>query len=109
MADERRYLTPQELRDGGYLQEVNRRFFHPLGLALAVDPDQELGTDGKFTVAVWDSRDDPEGWFFAPSELDDAVGRGKAQKIDEEYNSKSDRRLEVCGSVIQRIGAELRP
>ena len=26
-----------ELRDAGYLQEANRQFFHPLGLALTID------------------------------------------------------------------------
>lgn len=33
---QRPLLPTQELRDEGYLQEANRQFFHPLGLALAV-------------------------------------------------------------------------
>ena len=46
-------LTALELRDAGYLQEVNRQFFHPLGLAMFVNVDTgEMG--------VYDERDDPE-------------------------------------------------
>ena len=49
----------EELSDNGLLQEVNRRYFHPLGLALGYTVD-----------------DDPEGMIFAepPSaELRDRV------------------------------------
>jgi hypothetical protein len=28
-------MSGDEFREKGYLQEVNRRFFHPLGIALA--------------------------------------------------------------------------
>lgn len=56
-------IDPQELLDVGYVAEANRRFFHPLGLALAVDP-----TSGRVTVL--DSRDDPEGWIFSGEEGD---------------------------------------
>lgn len=38
-----RYIPVLELRDGGYLQEVNRRFFHPLGLALEIGIYEEPG------------------------------------------------------------------
>lgn len=31
---QRKYMDPAEFREEGYLQEVNRRFFHPLGLAI---------------------------------------------------------------------------
>ncbi len=50
-----------EFRDRGFLQEANRRFFHPLGLALEVIVEK----DGTCTLGgVWDYRDDPEGMFF---------------------------------------------
>jgi hypothetical protein len=29
-----KYISPEEFREEGYLQEVNRRFLHPLGLAI---------------------------------------------------------------------------
>ena len=46
----------------GYLQEANRLFFHPLGLALTVSRNDK---DGSMTLhSIQDSRDDPEGIVF---------------------------------------------
>lgn len=69
-----KYLDLDVLRNDGYLQEVNRQFFHPLGLALAVviptkpgEPDTHL--------AVLDYRHDPEGMNFGPGDLTEKAGR----------------------------------
>ena len=52
----------EEFQEKGYLQEVNRRFLHPLGLALEVIIDE---ADGSVKLGgIWDSRDDPEGIVF---------------------------------------------
>ena len=53
-----KYLDPKVLIEDGYLQEANRQFFHPLGLALELNKQ-----DG--TIKVWDYRDDPEGMAFS--------------------------------------------
>lgn len=53
-------LDWKALRDDGYLQEVNRGFFHPLGLALAITVDDH----GVGTLSILDARDDPEGFNF---------------------------------------------
>lgn len=37
----RKYTTPKELLDSGIIFEINRRVLHPLGLALAVEVDDE--------------------------------------------------------------------
>ena len=58
----KKYLDIKEFVDGGYLQEVNRQFFHPIGLALEVgikEKEQEYYISG-----VWDYRDDPKGVYF---------------------------------------------
>lgn len=50
----------REFREFGFLQEANRLFFHPLGLALEVivsDKGDSLG-------GIWDYRNDPEGILF---------------------------------------------
>jgi len=62
-----KHIDIREFVDEGYLQEVNRRFLHPLGLALEVveEPDGSCRIGG-----VWDYRDDPEGVLFAPEALD---------------------------------------
>jgi hypothetical protein len=77
-------MDPQEFRDEGFLQEVNRQFFHPLGLAMAVMIDYGLDEDGFMSVSIWDERDDPEGWFFAEGEIDPL----KAGKVNELKHSK---------------------
>jgi len=55
-------MTVAEFRELGYLQEVNRRFLHPLGLALSVAVDSETGEES--FGGIWDCRDDPEGLIF---------------------------------------------
>jgi len=61
----------KEFRDAGYLQEVNRRFLHPLGLALEVIVDEEDGSEK--LGGIWDSRDDPEGFVFGTFDGDKAT------------------------------------
>lgn len=53
----------KEFKEKGFLQEVNRLFFHPLGLALEVSTNAEDGTTS--LSSVWDYRDDPDGMRFA--------------------------------------------
>ena len=62
----RKRISAKEFREKGYLQEANRLFFHPLGLALEVIIDEN--GDEKFG-GVWDSRDDPEGIIFEEFDL----------------------------------------
>lgn len=59
-----RWFDLNKFRDFGYLQEVNRQFFHPLGLALAVTEDDETG-DVVGIAGIIDNRNDPEGMFYA--------------------------------------------
>ena len=96
-------LTPtivdlDELRDGGYLLEANRRFFHPLGLALFImystDTGEPLGLD------VLDRRHDPEGCVFdqlTPEE------KGKAAEIEREWQERAAVRQEKLGFVVQPL------
>lgn len=67
------YITGKEFKDFGFLQEVNRIFFHPLGLAMEIDVDEE----GKgFVTGIWDYRDDPEGILYSEGVLEiDKVDR----------------------------------
>lgn len=60
-------MSIKQFREEGFLQEVNRQFLHPLGLALEV----EIQEDGQEVIKnVWDCREDPEGIYLkgkAPS------------------------------------------
>jgi hypothetical protein len=87
-------LTPKEFRELGYLQELNRLFLHPLGLALEVtiNPD---GTE--FFSGVWDCRDDPEGIVYGKELID----WDKAERIYREMQAKQGVRIARFGFVIQ--------
>lgn len=89
-------MSVKEFRELGYLQELNRRFLHPLGLALEVD----LKPDGSESFGeVWDYRDDPEGMIFGPNMID----AEKAERIEQEYQAKRDVRRQRFGSDIQSV------
>lgn len=83
-----------EFRREGYLQEVNRRFLHPLGLALEVvveeDGSERLG-------GVWDCRGDAEGVYFAG----DADTAAKAARVDALWAERGAARRAALGFVVQ--------
>jgi hypothetical protein len=82
-------LDLKELRNAGYLQEVNRLFFHPLGLALAIQPDNRL--------CVLDRRADLEGFVFSdPSSLTE-----KADLIEAERQRRRIPRMLKLGYFVQ--------
>lgn len=96
-----KYLSAKEFVSAGFLQEVNRRFFHPLGLDLAAVEGK--GADpGEWVIgALADYRDDPEGvlydWAqFSPAEL--AEARARADRVDARLVAHYDaRRAQGCG------------
>jgi hypothetical protein len=80
-----------ELADAGYVQEANRRFFHPLGLALAYEP-----STGR--LMVLDARDDAEGVNFATTDL-----APKAALIDAEWEKRAPVRFRGLGYIVQPV------
>lgn len=124
-----------EFRELGFLQEANRVFFHPLGLALEVVTEDEKCTrcggsgndddsdstndalcarckgDGTLHTerlgGVWDYRDDPEGIAYAlPLKIDP----DKITSVEEEFRKHRDTRAELFdGRTIQKPGQELGP
>lgn len=93
------YISIRQFVEQGYLQEVNRQFLHPLGLALEVKvgegtpdelPPYELG-------GVWDYRDDPEGMRFA----DNTMEFDKYERVRREQEGKKVLREAALGYVIQ--------
>jgi len=80
----------KEFRERGYLQEANRLFFHPLGLALEVIIDEENGS--MRLGGIWDSRDDPEGILF--TEFDQE--KGNAVAAESAVRCKARAKLVYC-------------
>lgn len=83
-------LSSHEFIEAGYLQEANRQFFHPLGIALAVN-----ATDG--AILVIDIRSDMEGIIFDSGEIEPA----KVQRVQRELDARLPIRRRALGYVIQ--------
>lgn len=90
------YIDIQEFREAGYLQEANRRFFHPLGLALEIFVEED-GTER--LDGIWDYRQDPEGVIFG----DGVADVEKARRVDAEIESHRPAREALFGDIIQPL------
>ena len=84
-----------EFRELGFLQEVNRRFLHPLGLALEVvlEPDgtEHLG-------GVWDYRDDPEGMIFVAQDIKEVLRKAGNVRLERRRHTAARR---PCSTVCR--------
>ncbi len=97
----RKYMPVAEFRALGLLQEVNRRFLHPMGLALEVMLDLE--TKEEVISGIWDFRDDPEGIVFAPGELESPEILEKVRKVNALIDAKRPYRSKIFGGAIQPV------
>jgi len=93
----RKYIDIKEFREEGYLQELNRQFLHPLGLALEVQVDED--TEKERLGGVWDYRDDPEGIIFAEGVLNP----DKTARVEEQWEERTAARAALLGSTIQPV------
>ena len=98
-----KYLDIKEFRKKGYLQEVNRQFLHPLGLALEI----QIGDDGKETLGrVWDYREDEEGMYYdLKNSTSERINnfKGKAKFINDEFSRIGEGRSRKLGFRIEPI------
>lgn len=101
-------ISIKEFRESGYLQELNRTFLHPLGLALEViidNGDEVLG-------GIWDYRKDKEGIHYAlnDKEFTDKTRlnnfRRKSEFVQSEIKSRNEDRVEKLGYFIEVIPDE---
>lgn len=102
-----KYMNIKEFREKGYLQELNRKFLHPLGLALEVIIDdngvEKLG-------GIWDSRDDLEGFVYDLKNSDnDRIKKFRKNEIYIYNQSVKYRegRVQLMGTVIEEIKNEI--
>jgi len=93
-----KYLPIKDFMDLGLLQEVNRRFFHPMGLALEIRVEE----DGSCSLGgIWDYRDDPEGMRFGDFS---EKSLEKFNAVESMMESKRESREKLLGYFIQPIG-----
>ncbi len=92
-----KFIDLQEFIDLGFLQEANRLFFHPHGLALSVSIDKGTGKVLGF-AGVWDYREDPEGIVFG-----DRPNSNKALSVFEEAQRHLSARISLMGYDVQPL------
>lgn len=92
----------KEFRESGYLQEANRRFFHPLGLALEVS----IENGEELISGVWDYREDREGIYYdiknSDTERKEIFLKNK-NFIDSQLKERGDIRQSELGFKIEPI------
>ena len=97
----RKLMDCSDLVDEGYLAEVNRQFFHPLGLAMCVDVEFN-------EINILDSRADLEGFYFKV-EQDAALAEElveKAAKIKAEQDIRRAHREYALGYFVQPVSSK---
>ena len=103
--EESKKINLKEFREKGYLQEVNRRLLHPLGLTLEVivedDGSERLG-------GVQDYRDAEDGIYYGLSDADfdwklKLNFLKKQGFIDEELQRRCEARKKTLGFDIEPI------
>ena len=94
------YMKVEEFAAMGYLQEVNRHFFHPLGMMLVVSRDGVSLT----IKGVIDCREDVAGVCFDTVDDFTTHRRGSAaKKIARLWAERGRDRLDECGYMIQPL------
>lgn len=127
------YIDLTEFRERGYLQELNRQFLHPLGMALEWSPGTNYedftkmmgsvgyqygddamhnawagfcmaGGDKPHLGRVWDSREDEEGYRYARFPADVIEeSQIKADVVATEQAVKRVARERILGYHIQPV------
>ena len=92
-----------EFRRLGYLQELNRQFLHPLGLALEVVINS---TGTEFLGGIHDYREDAEGIHYGLSgsgEDRKAMFAKKRDYVESERKSRAAARIDALGFLIEPV------
>ncbi len=87
-------MSVKEFRELGFLQEVNRQFLHPLGLALEVIIEE--GGSVRFGE-VWDNSDDPGGITFLN------ISHDKSLSVQDWKGERKEIREDMLGFYIQPV------
>jgi hypothetical protein len=109
MNEDNKRIDIEEFRELGYLQEVNRRFLHPLGLALEIIKDDN---GNELLGGIWDYRDDIEGIWYGINESPSSQERKErfyANKlfVDKELVKRCKHRKEMLGFDIEPVNAPI--
>lgn len=93
------YMPLESFVAGGFLQEVNREWFHPLGLSLVFQRSDE----GEYSIAGVNETNDPDGFIFDEAELDGS----KADVVAARRSKYQNRRQARLGFGVQPVPGEV--
>ena len=96
-------LDVKKFRELGYLQELNRNFLHPLGLALEVSIDEN---GFEYISGIQDHRSDDEGLIFDLKSSNQErleIFKKRIEFIESEFLKRSKNREEKLGFIIEPI------
>jgi len=97
-------INIKEFRELGFLQELNRQFLHPMGLALEIVVDDDSGEEK--LGGIWDYRNDPEGIIYEIANSDDDRIKSfndKADFVEKHINKMIKSRIENIGYGVEQI------
>lgn len=100
--DDIKKITIKEFREKGYLQEVNRKFLHPLGLALEVIVDEN---GDEFLGGIWDYRDSDVGIYYDIQNSDDE----RKNRFFKNYTNIVDELAEKFKNRVDKLGFAIEP
>jgi hypothetical protein len=90
-------MNLDEFRSEGFLLEVNRQFFHPLGLAIFLRYDNNGNAIG---MGIYDWRNDPEGTIYSAFTDGD---KEKTERVKKLWDEKAKVRQERFGFIVQPL------
>ncbi|MCA1027055.1 hypothetical protein LCM23_13215 [Cytobacillus kochii] len=91
-------IDVKEFRVKGYVQELNRQFLHPLGMALEIVIDE----DGNESLGgIWDYREDTEGILYADEIAKSRRFKENIEFVRQQWREKEKTRKKIHGFMIQ--------
>ena len=88
----------KEFREKGYLQELNRQFLHPLGMALEIVIDEE---GNESLGGIWDYRDDEEGMLYHEDIVKSKKFKDNIEFVGQQWQEKEQSRTKIHGFMVQ--------
>lgn len=101
--DKIKLINIKEFREKGYLQELNRLFLHPIGLAMAIGINEH---GEEFFNGIWDYRKDAEGIYYdLKNSNEERISKFlKNEKfIKLEIEKRRSKRIDLLGDNIEPI------
>lgn len=98
MSEDYKQMPVKDFWELGLIQEINRKFLHPMGLALVMVKSKGTLGEPFYFMRIRDCRNDPEGIYF--SDLDESDLK-KAEAVKALFESKKDARIKELGYFIQ--------